>query len=162
MRTPTSPGATSSTELEDYLEELTRPPVADYMRGNLWPNTPDILPEVLQHGGPAGVPDLRLALAATLSSSYGIYCGYELCEGTRGCTGKEEYLDSEKYQLKAWDLDRPGQHPRLHRPAQRHRASEHPALPALPEPRASTPRTTSGCSSTASARRTARARCWWR
>jgi len=93
-------------ELEEYLTEITHPPVGDYFRGNLWPNTPDILPEMLQRSGQAGFR-LRVALAATLSSSYGIYCGYELCEG-RGLPGKEEYLDSEKYQLVAWDLERPG------------------------------------------------------
>ncbi|WP_044185046.1 alpha-1,4-glucan--maltose-1-phosphate maltosyltransferase [Hyalangium minutum] len=93
-------------EIEEYLTEITHPPVSDYFRGNLWPNTPDILPELLQRSGPAGFR-LRVALAATLSSSYGIYCGYELCEG-RALPGKEEYLDSEKYQLVAWDLERPG------------------------------------------------------
>ncbi|QRO02224.1 alpha-1,4-glucan--maltose-1-phosphate maltosyltransferase [Archangium violaceum] len=94
-------------EMEEYLEEITTPPVSDYMRGNLWPNTPDILPEFLQRSGPGGFR-LRAAMAATLSSSWGMYCGYELCEGTPIKPGKEEYLDSEKYELKAWDLDRPG------------------------------------------------------
>ncbi|HSP80300.1 MAG TPA: alpha-1,4-glucan--maltose-1-phosphate maltosyltransferase [Myxococcaceae bacterium] len=94
-------------EMEEYLKELTRPPVSDYMRGNLWPNTPDILPEFLQRSGPAGFR-LRAAMAATLSSSWGMYCGYELCEATPVRPGKEEYLDSEKYELKAWELDRPG------------------------------------------------------
>ncbi|WP_257449986.1 alpha-1,4-glucan--maltose-1-phosphate maltosyltransferase [Archangium lipolyticum] len=94
-------------EMEEYLEEITSPPVSDYMRGNLWPNTPDILPEFLQRSGPGGFR-LRAAMAATLSSSWGMYCGYELCEGTPIKPGKEEYLDSEKYELKAWDLDRPG------------------------------------------------------
>jgi starch synthase (maltosyl-transferring) len=94
-------------EMEEYLEELTSPPVSDYMRGNLWPNTPDILPEFLQRSGPGGFR-LRAAMAATLSSVWGMYCGYELCEGTPVKPGKEEYLDSEKYELKAWDLDRPG------------------------------------------------------
>src|SRR4051794_11722014 len=76
------------------------------MIGNLWPNTPDILPEHLQQGGkPAFL--IRSALAATLSSSWGIYCGFELCEN-RALPGKEEYADSEKYQLVAWDRDRPG------------------------------------------------------
>jgi starch synthase (maltosyl-transferring) len=92
-------------ELEEYLKELTQPPVADYMRGNLWPNTPDILPEFLQRGGPAAFK-IRLALAATLSSSYGIYCGYEWCEAN-ALPGKEEYLDSEKYQIGAWHPDKP-------------------------------------------------------
>src|SRR6267143_3503247 len=76
------------------------------MIGNFWPNTPDILPEHLQQGGrPAFL--LRAALAATLSSSWGIYSGYELCEN-RALPGKEEYLDSEKYQLVARDFDSPG------------------------------------------------------
>ena len=93
-------------ELEGYLKELTTPPVADFMVGNLWPNTPDILPEHLQQGGrPAFL--IRSALAATLSSSWGIYSGFELAEN-RGLPGKEEYVDSEKYQLVNWDLDRPG------------------------------------------------------
>ncbi|MCI0572476.1 MAG: alpha-1,4-glucan--maltose-1-phosphate maltosyltransferase [Myxococcaceae bacterium] len=92
-------------ELEEYLTELTTPPVADSMRGNLWPNTPDILPELLQRGGPPAFR-IRGALAATLSSVWGMYSGFELCEG-RALKG-EEYLDSEKYELKAWDWDRPG------------------------------------------------------
>ena len=93
-------------ELEEYLRELTRGPAADFMIGNLWPNTPDILPQQLQEGGrPAFL--LRAALAATLSSSWGIYSGFELCEA-RGLPGKEEYADSEKYQLVQWDFDRPG------------------------------------------------------
>jgi starch synthase (maltosyl-transferring) len=92
-------------ELQDYASELTSGEPADYMVGNLWPNTPDILPEHLQTGGRAAFL-IRSALAATLSSSWGIYCGFELCEA-RGLPGKEEYLDSEKYQLVKWDLDRP-------------------------------------------------------
>ncbi len=93
-------------ELEDYLKELTASEVAEYMRGNLWPNTPDILPEPLQNAPPAAFK-IRLALAATLSSSYGIYSGYEQCEGVP-LPGKEEYLDSEKFQLKARDPDAAG------------------------------------------------------
>jgi starch synthase (maltosyl-transferring) len=93
-------------EIEDYLTELTQGPPADFMIGNLWPNTPDILPEHLQQGGrPAFL--IRAALAATLSSSWGIYGGFELCEN-RALPGKEEYLDSEKYQLVARDPERPG------------------------------------------------------
>ena len=93
-------------ELEGYLTELTQGPPADYMIGNLWPNTPDILPEHLQQGGkPAFL--IRSALAATLSSSWGIYSGFELCEN-RALPGKEEYADSEKYQLVSWDRERPG------------------------------------------------------
>jgi len=89
-------------EIQDYLQALTTSPLAEYMRGNLWPNTPDILPEILQQGGPPAFK-LRVALAATLSSSYGLYGpAYELCEGRPLHVGKEDYLDSEKYQLEAW------------------------------------------------------------
>ena len=93
-------------ELEEYLTELTQGAPADYMIGNLWPNTPDILPEHLQQGGlPAFL--LRAALAATLSSSWGIYSGFELAEN-RALPGKEEYADSEKYQIVNRDFDRSG------------------------------------------------------
>jgi starch synthase (maltosyl-transferring) len=93
-------------EMEEYLKELTQPPTADFMLGNLWPNTPDILPEHLQQGGrPAFL--LRSALAATLSPSWGIYSGFELCEN-RALPGREEYADSEKYQLVQRDFDKPG------------------------------------------------------
>jgi starch synthase (maltosyl-transferring) len=94
-------------EIEEYLTEVTRPPVSDYFRPNLWPNTPDILPEYLQFGGrPAFMT--RLVLAATLGASYGIYGpAFELLEHEPREPGSEEYLDSEKYQLRQWDLDRP-------------------------------------------------------
>ncbi|HSU14202.1 alpha-1,4-glucan--maltose-1-phosphate maltosyltransferase [Longimicrobium sp.] len=93
-------------ELEEYFTELTQTPMKEYFRGNLFPNTPDILPEFLQRGGrPAFM--IRAILATTLSSVYGIYSGFELCEN-RALPGKEEYLDSEKYEVKAWDWDRPG------------------------------------------------------
>ena len=94
-------------EIIEYLEELTQGPMKDYFRGNFFPNTPDINPEFLQRGGrPAFI--IRAVLATTLSSVYGIYSGFELCEATPLAPGKEEYLDSEKYELKAWDWDRPG------------------------------------------------------
>ena len=94
-------------ELTEYFTELTQGPMKDYFRGNLFPNTPDINPEFLQRGGrPAHM--IRAILATTLSSVYGIYSGFELCEATPLAPGKEEYLDSEKYQVKAWDWDRPG------------------------------------------------------
>lgn len=93
-------------EIEEYLQELTGEPVAEYMRGNLWPNTPDILSEFLQQGGPPAFK-IRLVLAATLSSSYGIYSGYELCEA-RSIAGTEEYQNSEKYQLVRWDPAKSG------------------------------------------------------
>jgi len=93
-------------EMEDYLKELTQGPAAEFMLGSLWPNTPDILPEHLQQGGRPAFLE-RSALAATLSSSWGIYSGFELCEN-RALPGKEEYLDSEKYQLVQRDFDKPG------------------------------------------------------
>jgi starch synthase (maltosyl-transferring) len=93
-------------EIIDYLTELTQSEAKEYMRGNLFANTPDILPQFLQEGGrPAFM--LRFVLAATLSSVYGIYSGYELCEN-EAVPGKEEYLNSEKYEFKVWDWDRPG------------------------------------------------------
>ncbi|HVY81082.1 MAG TPA: alpha-1,4-glucan--maltose-1-phosphate maltosyltransferase [Steroidobacteraceae bacterium] len=94
-------------ELIEYFTELTTPPVSDFFRPNLWPNTPDILPEFLQFGGrPAAA--LRLVLAATLGASYGIYGpAFELFESAPREPGSEEYLDSEKYQLRTWPLDRP-------------------------------------------------------
>lgn len=93
-------------ELTEYLTELTQSPVRDYMRPNLFPNTPDILHEYLQVGGRPAF-QARLVLAATLSASYGIYGpAYELCEG-RAVPGSEEYLDSEKYQQRDWDWDAP-------------------------------------------------------
>lgn len=93
-------------ELTDYLIELSRSEVKEYFRPNFFTNTPDILPEILQQGGRPAFK-FRLALAATLSPSYGIYSGYELCEN-RALPGKEEYLDSEKYEVTIWDWDRPG------------------------------------------------------
>ncbi len=93
-------------ELIEYLTELTQGPAKDYMRPNFFANTPDINPVYLQTGGRAGF-QVRLVLASTLSTLYGLYCGYELCEATP-VPGKEEYLDSEKYQIRRWDWDRPG------------------------------------------------------
>ncbi|MGC8640274.1 MAG: alpha-1,4-glucan--maltose-1-phosphate maltosyltransferase [Isosphaeraceae bacterium] len=94
-------------ELTDYLTELSRGESAEYMRGNLFVNTPDILPESLQIGGrPAFMS--RLVLAATLAASYGIYGPpFEQCVGTPIRQGSEEYLNSEKYQITHWDLDVP-------------------------------------------------------
>ncbi len=94
------------TELIEYFTELTQWEPREYLRGNLFVNTPDILPEILQTGGRPAFK-LRLVLAATLSSVYGIYNGFELCEA-RGFPGTEDYVDSEKYQYKVWDWDRPG------------------------------------------------------
>jgi starch synthase (maltosyl-transferring) len=93
-------------ELEEYFTELTQTDMREYFRANLWPNTPDILPPILVHGGrPAFL--IRGLLAATLSPVYGIYSGFELCENAQ-FPGKEEYLDSEKYQFKGRDWNAPG------------------------------------------------------
>ncbi|MCU0839037.1 MAG: alpha-1,4-glucan--maltose-1-phosphate maltosyltransferase [Rhodospirillales bacterium] len=93
-------------ELIEYLTELTSSPTKEYLRPNFFANTPDINPPYLQTGGrPAHM--VRFALAATLSTVYGIYNGFELCEATP-VPGKEEYLNSEKYEYKVWDWDRPG------------------------------------------------------
>ena len=93
-------------ELVEYFNELARSAQREYFRPNIWPNTPDILTEYLQHGGrPAFVT--RLVLAGTLAASYGIYGpAFELAEGRPREPGSEEYLDSEKYQLRQWDLER--------------------------------------------------------
>src|SRR5439155_24083621 len=95
----------SRDELRDYLTELTAGPMREYFRGNLWPNTPDIFPHHLDHGRPAYA--LRAVLAATLSPAWGIYSGFELCEGGR-LDDREEYARSEKYEIRARDWDAPG------------------------------------------------------
>ncbi|MFF4018392.1 maltotransferase domain-containing protein [Streptomyces sp. NPDC001843] len=88
-------------ELTEYLTELTGE-AASYMRPNFFANTPDILHAYLQHGGRPAF-EARAVLAATLSPTWGVYSGYELCENTPLREGSEEYLDSEKYQLKPRD-----------------------------------------------------------
>jgi starch synthase (maltosyl-transferring) len=94
-------------ELTQYFTELTASEVREYFRPNLWPNTPDILTEYLQFGGRSAFM-IRLVLAATLGGNYGIYGpAFELCEDRAKEPGSEEYLDSEKYELKAWNLNRP-------------------------------------------------------
>jgi starch synthase (maltosyl-transferring) len=94
-------------ELTDYFTELTLGPGREYFRPNVWPNTPDILPETLQ-SGLRPLYASRLILAATLSSNFGIYGPtYELMESTPREPGSEEYRDSEKYQLRHWTLQRP-------------------------------------------------------
>jgi starch synthase (maltosyl-transferring) len=94
-------------ELTEYFTELTKTEVREYFRPNLWPNTPDILTEYMQFGSrPAFM--IRLALAATLGANYGIYGpAFELAENHALRPGSEEYLDSEKYQLRHWDIDSP-------------------------------------------------------
>ncbi|MCF6147946.1 MAG: alpha-1,4-glucan--maltose-1-phosphate maltosyltransferase [Candidatus Kuenenia sp.] len=94
-------------ELMQYISELTQGELKEYFRPNFWPNTPDILPEQLQYGGrPAFI--IRFILASTLSSNYGIYGpAFELCV-SEAVTGREEYFNSEKYEIKQWDWDMPG------------------------------------------------------
>ncbi|MGH2428753.1 MAG: alpha-1,4-glucan--maltose-1-phosphate maltosyltransferase [Candidatus Limnocylindria bacterium] len=92
-------------DLRGYLTELTQSEMREYFRGNLFTNTPDINPHHLDRGRAAFV--VRYVLAATLSSSYGIYSGFELCESAR-LDDREEYLDSEKYEIRARDWDAPG------------------------------------------------------
>ena len=113
----------------EYLTELTQGPAKEYFRPNFFTNTPDILPIFLQDGGRPAFR-IRLVLAATLSGVYGVYSGFELCENTplpgrvetvdstdpefvelygeTPVVRREEYLDSEKYEYKVWDWDRPG------------------------------------------------------
>jgi len=101
------PWRNTRQELTQYLTELTQTQVREFFAANLWPNTPDILPEYLQYGGrPAFLT--RLILAATLGPSYGIYGPpYELCENRPLAPDREEYLDSEKFEVRYWDVDRP-------------------------------------------------------
>ena len=93
-------------ELEEYLTELTQEECAEYMRPNFFVNTPDINPLYLQTSGRPGFR-IRLALAASLAGNYGIYSGFELCE-YEPVPGKEEYLNSEKYEIRAFDWNAPG------------------------------------------------------
>lgn len=97
----------TKAELEQYIQELTRTELAEYFRPNFWPNTPDLLPPYLQSGGRAAFI-IRLVLAATLSGSYGIYGpAFELCID-EAFPGTEEYLDSEKYEIKRWTWTKKG------------------------------------------------------
>lgn len=107
---------TAKAELQAYFEEICNPPVRDFFRPNVWPNTPDILHEQLQVADPAArraVFEQRVILATMLSANYGIYGpAYELCEWrpakpAAGKKGSEEYLDSEKYQIRDWDISDP-------------------------------------------------------
>lgn len=96
----------SKQEFIEYMTELTTTNVREYFRPHFFVNTPDINPYFLQRSGRPGFL-IRAALAATLSGLWGMYSGFELCEGTP-IPGKEEYLDSEKYEIRAWDWNRPG------------------------------------------------------
>ena len=118
----------TKAELVEYLTDLTATEAASYLRPNFFANTPDILPPILQHGGrPAFLS--RLALAATLSPTYGIYSGFELCENA-AIEGREEYLDSEKYAIKARDWNGSGNINDFVTRVNRARR-EHPALQQL-------------------------------
>jgi starch synthase (maltosyl-transferring) len=97
----------TKAELTEYFTELTTTGAREYMRPNLFANTPDILHEYLQTGGRPAF-EARLLLAATLGANYGIYSGFELCENTPLRRGSEEYLDSEKYQIRHRDLSATG------------------------------------------------------
>jgi starch synthase (maltosyl-transferring) len=97
---------TTKWELTEYMLELTRSTMPEYFRPNFFANTPDILHEYLQRGGRPAF-EARLVLAATLSPSYGIYSGFESCENVPAHEGSEEYLDSEKYELRRRRLDGP-------------------------------------------------------
>jgi len=100
------PWRNGKDEITAYLTELTQTPVREFFRPNQWPNTPDILTEFLQIGGRPAF-EIRLLLAATLGSNYGIYGpAFELLENRPVRHGSEEYLDSEKYQTRTWDLNR--------------------------------------------------------
>ena len=103
-------------ELTEYLTELTQEECREYMRPNFFANTPDINPVFLQTSGRPGFRT-RLVLAATLGGNYGLYNGFEICEAAP-LPGKEEYLNSEKYEIRAWDFDRPGQHQGRHPPGE--------------------------------------------
>lgn len=96
----------TKAELQEYVEQLYADGMRYVMRPNFFTNTPDINPRFLQTSGRSGFRS-RLVLAATLTGNYGIYSGFELCEATP-VPGKEEYLNSEKYEIRDWDFDRPG------------------------------------------------------
>ncbi|MBR4328678.1 MAG: alpha-1,4-glucan--maltose-1-phosphate maltosyltransferase, partial [Candidatus Riflebacteria bacterium] len=97
---------TEKQEITDYFKELTTPPESDFYRANLFTNTPDIFPYFLQTGGRAGY-QIRAVLATTLSTLYGMFQGFELCEGIP-IPGREEYLNSDKYEIRFRDWNAPG------------------------------------------------------
>jgi starch synthase (maltosyl-transferring) len=115
----------TKAELEEYLTELTQSEVADFLRPNLFVNTPDILTAYLQQGGPPAFR-VRATLAATMSPSWGMYSGFELYERQPREPGAEEYLDSEKFQYRPRDWSQPSLAPYIARLNQIRRA--HPAL----------------------------------
>jgi starch synthase (maltosyl-transferring) len=118
----------TKAEITEYMTVLTASECRDYMRPNFFVNTPDINPFYLQTSGRAGF-QVRAVLAATLAGNYGVYSGFELCEA-EPIPGKEEYLNSEKYEIRAWDWDRPG-HIRPDIRLLNKLRREHPALQAF-------------------------------
>ena len=99
---------TEKPGIEAYFNEITQPPVSDFFTPNVWPNTPDILHASLQQGGRAAFMS-RLILATTLAANYGIYGpAYELGENVPAKEGSEEYLNSEKYEIRNWNRNAPG------------------------------------------------------
>ncbi len=117
----------SKRQLQAYLTELTTTEVKEFFRPNFWANTPDILSEEFLHHAPPSAFMLRYALAATLTSNIGIYePAFSLCLNTPLMKGKEEYLDSEKYEIKAWDLSQFNIRPFIKR--LNHIRKENPAL----------------------------------
>ena len=139
-------------ELEQFIGELLTPVQREVVRPNLFANTPDILHEYLQHGGPPAFA-ARLVLAATLSPTYGIYSGYEHFENVAVRPGSEEYLDSEKYEAKARGPRRAAA--AVHPDGQRDPARRTPRCSTSRTSRSSTRRTT-GSSPTPSRRRATR------
>jgi starch synthase (maltosyl-transferring) len=119
-------------ELREYVTELTQGPLADYMRPSFWPNTPDILDDVVLRNGPPAAFALRLVLAATLVPVYGVYSGYELCENEPASSTNTEYLHSEKYELKQRDYDDPASLAPLLRTVNEVRR-RHPGVWSLPD-----------------------------
>ena len=123
----------TKSELIQYFTELTQTEVSDFFRANLWPNTPDILTEYLQFGGrPAFMT--RLVLAAMLGASYGIYGpAFELCENVAREPGSEEYLNSEKYEIKRLGPGTIGQPERIYCAREPHPAGK-PRPPERSQP----------------------------
>ena len=120
----------TKTEFIEYLTELSQPPASDFFRPNFFTNTPDILSPILQrYGRPAF--KMRLVLAATLSPSYGMYSGYELCEN-QAVPGTEDYLNSEKYEIRARDWHAPGNISEFVAPSQRDPARKSRSRHGLP------------------------------
>ena len=146
--------------MREYCEELVAS--ADHMRPNFWPNTPDILHETLQHGGPP-MFKIRAVLASLLSPSWGIYAGYELFEHVAR-PGAEEYLDNEKYQLRPRDWAAAERGGRVAGPVPRPLNAirrDNPALHWLRNLRFHDDRQRRRCCAGPSTTRTPATRCWW-